>query len=401
MALAQRYKDYNEIRSKLTRESTKPIPSPSLRKRKHPASDPVTVVHTPIKRSKTLGGAHPSIIDPYDPPIAFLLSPSQQKSRIGPTPQRDGQILGMFDGLSSRGSKATPAKRTALGDGHTNIQMTPSKHQTPIKASTVKDGLRRTQSMGNLDVKATPSTQRIIASCTPGTGSAPRKLRFDDTPAFLRRDSLQVGKPKTAGGIDDDFPSFSPFASKMRRHTNGRSLSAIMQGMRDEEEERLDEEFDLMREMEDDEPIRAPPVPKILVEDSQAIEMPLGPDREIHSDENMSHEERDDTGAGKTTKTWKKRGQKRSTRHVKMRPNTAKWQPEAAWKGDDDDDEGGGDNAQDGTEAVKSAANAKEKPSVLTKAKRKISATAHANFRALKIRNKNSKFKRGGGRRNR
>ena len=213
--------------------------------------------------------------------------------------------------------------------------------------------------------------------------------------------------------LGDDLPSFSPFAARMRRQNSARSLSAIMQGLRQEEEERLDEELDLLNEMEDDDgpanglgPKKVS-APKILVQDSQAGGMSLGSDMYAEGlDALVSEEDEPTTNHEPSARKWKKRGQKRTTRHVKMRPNTAKWQPEAAWKGDNDEDdleEGGVDGAATNSRSTdstsKSGTETQGKTSTLSKAKRKISATAHANFRALKIRNKNSKFKKGGGRR--
>lgn len=92
----------------------------------------------------------------------------------------------------------------------------------------------------------------------------------------------------------------------------------MLQAMKKDEEDQLDEEADIMREMEMEEagisvPTK-PKVPEILVEDSQAP-MPLGPDRGLESDEDQ------DEGPllwadGKPRKAWKKKGLKRQTRRV-------------------------------------------------------------------------------------
>lgn len=119
-----------------------------------------------------------------------------------------------------------------------------------------------------------------------------------------------------------------------------------------------------------------------------------------------------------------------------MKPVVAKWKPEVEWKGGNDDEqekaeaeveetqivEGalgnkeGGDSGDRnweesleddelgaGDEEVRIASGRKkigtageEKEEEAPKKRKKIAATAHANFRALKIRNKQSKWKGGG-----
>ena len=332
----------------------------------------------------------------------------------------------MFDGLSSSSKSKTPLKRQALEILTPNVQATPSKKLTSQK-STHKDATK-------LDIKVTPSIRRITKSCTPGSRSTVRKLRFDDTPAFLRRDNQQDLIAINSGVTNQEAISWSPVAVRKFSNYSGRSLSAIVRGLRDLEDEQLDEELELMREMEGDGCSAAisRPVskPQILVEDIQASNMPLGPDRGPDSE----NEEADYVGEGKDRngkplKIRKKKGQKRTTRLISMRPNTSKWKPEQKWKGDDSDGEGEPhkkrtelgndpksdsregasinsipDDSNDSEDAVEGKQSRKTKcerksqdgkGSPPKKAKKKISATAHANFRALKIKNKNSKAKRG------
>lgn len=218
---------------------------------------------------------------------------------------------------------------------------------------------------------------------------------------------------------------------RLPRKPIGRGLSALVKGLRAMEEETLDEELDLLREMEEEEMgVVAGQgktvggggnrglVPKVLVEDSQQVEMPLGPDGE---GDDSSEEDGEAKGrGGRPAKVWKKKGQKRSTRKVVMRPSVAKWKPEKEWacgveaeaeegkvvretqtsnvKGGGVDEEEVGEAAsgyediEDGAKNGGKAGGEKKKK----KAPKKISATAHANFRALKIKNKQSKGKRGG-----
>ena len=330
----------------------------------------------------------------------------------------------MFDGLSNNINTETPSRRRTLGVIENNIQATPSKTRTPLKQSVEKDTLRRTQSLGTFDIKATPSIQRIIKSCTPGSRSSVRKLRFDDTPAFLRKDSLKARTSLDKGSVDEEETPWIPFATRVQRKPIGRSLSSIVKGLRDMQDEHLDEEMELVREMEGTEPAIPPrksaSAPTVLVEDSQIPEMRLGPDRAEASEDELAYEDEGDALLGKPAKSWRKKGQKRTTRRVDIRPNTAKWQPEPKWKGDESDSgefeadaipnstKRDNEGLTSGAEAPEIAAAASDgeheaprrgRPSTSTtkdplpKARRKISATAHANFRALKIKNRNSKGK--------
>lgn len=94
----------------------------------------------------------------------------------------------------------------------------------------------------------------------------------------------------------------------------------MIQSLKKQEEDRLDEEADIMREMEmEAEGIFVPRKPRIsdvLVEDSQAP-MALGPDRGIESEEDEDEKAEDGLNQnGQPRKVWKKRGQKRQTRRV-------------------------------------------------------------------------------------
>ena len=345
-------------------------------------------------------------------------------------------VLGLFDNLSSDSRSKTPSKRRApLATGAERIQETPSKHALlptgePGCVSTGKRHHRSPLSTSknfNLNHYQTPSACRIIKKVTPSSRGSVSKLRFDDTPAFLRRDSQRIFAGKENAGVDEDV-SWSQIAPrKLPKAYAGRGLSALVKGLRDMEEEKLDEELDMLREMEEgDAPAEKINQPKILVEDSQRPDMPLGPDGGLESDDEETFKNEGKGRDGKPLKIWKKKGQKRTTRRVAMKPNTAKWKPEPAWKGENESEvegeepiveesqvavqrpDGGkynpceeydsGIETEEGDDATaKPRVRAEEKKEgFATKVKKKIKATAHANFRALKIKNKQSKGKRVG-----
>lgn len=207
------------------------------------------------------------------------------------------------------------------------------------------------------------------------------------------------------------------------------------------EEAKLDEELDILREMEGGEESaqtnRAKDEARVCVKDSQVPDMPLGPDGQGDGEsedlEALEAEGKDRNG--RPLRVWKKKGQKRTTRRVTIKPNTAKWKPEPEWKGGKEEESEEDVAAVEETQLVPTAPVAEPEedverretddyisegfpdegePEDQTKGKgakqigkkketqkeppkergrKKISATAHANFRALKIKNKNSKAK--------
>lgn len=293
-----------------------------------------------------------------------------------------------------------------------------------------------------LDSFLTPSAQRIADRSTPGSRSGISKIQLDNTPSFLRRDSQRGWKEyQVQHGAENganDTVSWSPVAVRKRPRLASRGLSTLVKGLRDMEDEKLDEGLDMLREMEAaEDTIVAPDTmskpPTIVIKDSQVSDMPLGPDGVGASDDDLEEYENEGKGRdGKPLKVWKKKGQKRTTRKTNIKPNSAKWKPEPEWQGtrDDDGDAEGlaavaetqlvgvaekpleqpeeddnmsdleGDSGNEVQDTLKVKPKARDKPtksgSDAAPKVKKVSATAHANYRALKIKNKQSKAKRGG-----
>lgn len=234
-----------------------------------------------------------------------------------------------------------------------------------------------------------------------------------------------------------------------------RSLSSIVAGLRKIEDEALDEELDVLREMEMEEAGIAPPPKKAAptpvepeklavedgaeVEDSQLKELEPRPDRPVllggFDDENAYDSSADEQlDRGQPLRVYKKKGQKRTTRRSNLKPTRSKRPANAA--GDEEDEEevvletqadatkvAGGEEELDGLmsgsdfdeassdedEAEKKTAKAKKEKKAkdkkekdkkekdkgkgkekeegtVKKAVRKVKATAHANFKRLKLR---------------
>ena len=237
--------------------------------------------------------------------VSEILSP-QGPAFIGPTPQRDGIVLGLFDNLNAE----TPSKRRIIfGEIEPNVFQTPTKNDTEA-ASEASSASRTRGERTPLSVSRrnlfnqflTPKKRKLDEEGTPTSA-----LKGLATPAFLRRENV-LGRIEEA---DETTPRPAPW----KRRGMVRSLSAMIKDMRKDEDDRLDEEADIMRELEmEEQGILAPARPRVYqvqVEDSQVV-MPLGPDRGLESEE---EEEEEELGRnGQPRKVWKKKGLKRQTR---------------------------------------------------------------------------------------
>lgn len=121
-----------------------------------------------------------------------------------------------------------------------------------------------------------------------------------------------------------------------------RSFSAIIQDLKNQEEERMEDEWDVLDELEAEENGTAAPKKKaeqVQVSDSQLVVMPLGPDRA--PDESESEEEIALGTNGLPRKVYKKKGLKRQTRKANIKPvlHKPKKAADMEEKADVDDDE--------------------------------------------------------------
>ncbi|RHZ57945.1 DNA replication regulator sld2 [Aspergillus turcosus] len=345
--IAAKYKEYSRLKA-LESSSGNPDNPKSVqleerpKKRKHSSKDgPDTVQNasTPRKTAKgafetpsknRISSSHPSQVDPYISPTALrrLFSPSTHrtplKTAIGPTPQRDGKALGLFDLLSeSGGSTATPSADRVASVRTANVQ-TPSKRKTmDTIMEEDEEGEEESPRPGRTPASsgkkwmlsalfATPTTLRYSAmvedhSRIEGPQANPEGTVNDvtgsETPSFLRRS--HSARYATAHSANTD--GLSPIAVRKPPQFVGKGLSALVQGLRDMEEERLEDELDVLREIEAEQAAL-----NVEVADSQ-------------------------TPAGNIGRPWKKKGQKRTTRRVRMKPVISK--PTSKPQGSTSDDE--------------------------------------------------------------
>jgi DNA replication regulator SLD2 len=461
--IAQKYKDYNRIRDILSgkepaKPSTrKPSSSPqrsASKKRKHephPIQTPskrLAVASTPSKTS-----LHPANLDPYDSPsvVRNLFTPSHNRV-YGPTPQKDGKVLGLFDLLSEKDVDSPSRRDDGMVVSDTTHFATPRK---PTGRAVSPDSIRHDRTPASsgkrymLDTFATPLKNKDLNEQGGRTPSSVSKLQFA-TPSFLRRGSTRTILPAiTESG---DTTSLSPEMVRLPRKPLFRGLSSIVANLRKIEEENADEDLEALREMEMEElggPSMSKPVTKsesqatVLVGDSQMPTLLGGFDDEGKYD-SEPEELQNAAGEGQPTKSYKKRGQKRTTRRVVMKPVFIKKdalgvQPQAGLRSSspeglhDDDDRGddyaaeeavpetqfenptledihgGNYNSDSESEYTASEGGTRYRRDDQTrkfkkvtqadgtiKKIRRVAATAHANFKALKLRNSGSKGTRHG-----
>ncbi|KAJ5965545.1 hypothetical protein N7481_012259 [Penicillium waksmanii] len=344
--IAQKYKEYGQIKNleaKLNRKQkqncqNRSPKSENMRRHQVQQMRPPNST-TPRKSSKGLFATprhsrsektHPSNLDPYDSPSTFrklfsprthvqnLPAPSPLKAAIGPTPQRDGKTLGLFDLLSESGgsNNATPPvnrQKDALAAGF----QTPSKPKTfdPIKEAPEEEeeeeSSRITRTPASTtkqfylaNLFATPTTMRyaamveaddekeVQASANLKSNAHSPETNHSATPSFLRRSN----SGRYPAPSNKDGSGLSPIKSRQPGRFHGKGLSTIVQGLRDMEEERLDAEeeqmdddWEMMRELEGEADGFSYPVPE------------ANPPQEAQ-------------------RPYKKKGQKRTTRRVIMRP---------------------------------------------------------------------------------
>lgn len=353
-----------------------------------------------------------------------LFSPATVTS-LGPTPQRDGRVLGLFDLLVEREigtpSKEEMGKRSEVrGEMSGHLVVTPRKRAAGSEETTPRLGRTPMSSSKRqlLDTFMTPLKKKD-SNTGARTPSSVSKLQLE-TPQFLKRHAL----PTVDENGKDQFDDLAPL--RLPRKPLGRGLSEIVASLRRDEEDRLDDDLEALREAEAGDTDLPPQIGKpmeedMLVKDSQPGRPLLGgfDDEGLYdSDEHVVNRD------GRPLPIFKKKGQKRTTRRVNMKPTWSKrpTTTEQSHGGQDNEEVvpetqvAGDAPPQDGLDADSDFEDEMPAPSVRTGAKkaasakegtgkkivRKVNELAHANFRRLKLRNHgakggpghNSKFRR-------
>ncbi|KFY14968.1 hypothetical protein V491_05841 [Pseudogymnoascus sp. VKM F-3775] len=313
-----------------------------------------------------------------------------------------------------------------------------------------------------LDTFVTPLKRRRgsdggSAKKTSLTPSSVSKLNLS-TPSFLRRDN-RVGALEAIS--EDAADALSPPAPRMPKRTLVRGLSSMLASLREMQEEALDDDLDALREMESGPPppnagpkqaLPKPQAPKlqesVQVGDSQQLsDFPFidFPDLDFNNDgkdEENALGEKEQAIADRDSQlpVYKKKGQKRTTRKVNIKPvrTRAPAQEVApmAYSDDEDDEYGAGQDdtqerdtqnpdlipdTQEGFEAgslplykaVRNFDSGSENSTQYTASeggtrykrskqkttgrKHKVGAQAHTNYKRMKLKNSGAKGGRLGG----
>ncbi|KAI0189094.1 DNA replication/checkpoint protein [Xylaria flabelliformis] len=421
-SIASKYKKYNHVRDVLAGKQPATPPRPRKRTSENDPSQ-----QTPSKRPKSVWT--PSRVRTIDvddgifqtPSSRILFSPAMPTS-IGPTPQKNGRILGMFD-LLEENNENQPPNGDLVGK-NSRLQATPSKRPAGEMDDLKLGRTPMSSSKRNmLNTFMTPSKRKHDNPLGARTPSSVSKLHLA-TPTFLRR------APMPTVNEDGDYLS-PPAPLRLPRKPLGRSLSSVVAGLRKLEEEKLDDELEALHEMENETdsssvPKPAMPVskasPEILEPDTQGPQLLGGFDDDgLYDSPTEETKGRD----GQPLRVYKKKGQKRTTRRVNMRPTRAK-PPQAPMKDDagseigqddedgevvpetqfdpsksiegladiDSDSEFNASDAEDETlerKQLKKTAKKEKKEGKIKKAARKVNELAHANFKRLKLKNTGSK----------
>lgn len=411
-AKAQKYKDYNKLRDIIAGKLVPPPDTSASKQKYDKRKSDVAPAGTPMKRAKHAETPSKRLAPPNggeymnSPAVSRKLFSPAPVTSVGPTPQRDGKVLGLFDLLVEREFKS-PLKGTTASS-----HATPSKRRGSLSEDATANLGRTPSSTSKRKLFSTPMKKRDGQNMA-GTPTSVSKLQFD-TPAFLKRHSLPTL---------DENTTFDAPPLRLPRKPLVRGLSEIVASLRKVEEEALDDDLEALREAEAEAeaelggPIQPPTRPQnpeprrdILEPDSQAKQLPLGgfDDEGRYDSATEDAVDRD----GRPMKVFKKKGQKRTTRRANMRPVRTKRPTNLAEGNESDKDEddqgtipdtqaqtGRSDVAgesddefqnEDDTPDAKAKKPVK-KEGVVKKAARKVNQLAHANFHRLKLRNNGAK----------
>ncbi|KAF8461055.1 DNA replication/checkpoint protein [Kalaharituber pfeilii] len=300
---------------------------------------------------------------------------SKDGETVGPTPQKTGKVLGLFEShINSSPLKSKASVRKALEETHntgTDAVTSPSKgdscFETPRKRKLHDDDVVDSPSSARVASSTTNSVHRSHASTIIVDGETPKKRRAPThdmftTPTFLRRSSSRV---------DSGIVS-SPPVPQLMKCGLVKGLSSLVADLRKMQDDTLDEEMDNLREIEREIMSRGkkPQFPKstagkegnvtptkgLFGEADGSVE---GPGIADLTGQDACHYEEETTAEGEKApvRIWKKKGLKRQTRRVKMRPVRNKPTSTIAQKDDDDEDSDAEDDkpANAGKEKFESA----------------------------------------------
>ncbi|KAG0644220.1 DNA replication/checkpoint protein [Tuber brumale] len=396
--ISTKYKEYSKLRTSSSTAASRPTTSNPKPK---PGHTPSTTkgIHDPFasaKPDKSTASTRKKAADIFKTPTKPQLTSADQqeiydsplslrrtrlfgnraRDSVGPTPQKTGKVLGLFESF-------------------VDIEVTPKKTKDRISASPVSTRKAGDANGGGSNEGGEFATPRKRKAEEISVGSAKKRGEEEfTTPTFLRRDSSRF----------QPLVETPPVPLPMRPV---RGLSSMVAELRKMEDEAIEEEFaddeEAMKEMEalGGEPTLPPPKQRDEELEVGIGDLPPGAfAEEAIVDENE--------GEDKDKPKWKKKGLKRQTKRTIMRPITTKPQempqeedpppdpadaelPPAGYEDDEDLS-----NIESEDEHTSKKAMVDKGKTVVKKVVRKVKATANANFRRLNIRGQGTKARGGG-----
>lgn len=370
--IAKKYKEYSKLRDGLAGRIgcglAEVVGSPTHERKRSRKENFSPKIHTP-NRDSHKDSPQLGLNEPCD--ATCSLSPRPLLSAIGPTPQRDGKVLGLFDLLSSSQSSSATSrtKKRKIDDLSWAIALAPSGAETPSRqqlrsqtalgqeptpqvsnenncsktysrtpvsegkkfmlsqfsttpdipryASTVADPTEK--SIHGIQNPQNVSSQDSTDVPTPTQSQFKNKFIPDSTPGYLRRTSSFRDRLISATGITGASDKFSKTLDRdinQRRPSHQRpmplpkKLSQMVQNLRNLEDSMFEDDLDALREIENEDceaSIRSDPW------DGEAICMP-------GNEENISPS----NSTYYLPVKLQKKGQKRTTRKTIIRPTKIK-----------------------------------------------------------------------------
>ncbi|KAK6505253.1 DNA replication regulator sld2 [Arthrobotrys musiformis] len=313
--MAARYSEYQKLKKQLgldNSQTTKaqPLSEPgTITPRKPPARTSQTPLKTPSNPFFFTPTSRPELQGSHCSPSASAVRQLKwmKKGYVSPTPQKNGKVLGLFDRLP--GMTPTPPKRPReVQDDATLAKLTDSAKKSRTVHSPTFDDSDGEDAYVPLD-PTTPSRKRRYEFQTPlskknkgGMSGEPDPF---STPAIFRQHSLTFELKENGSPLTPEVKQFLP----NRMIGKVKPLSALVRELREMQEEE-DPGLEVLRELERGE---LNPTKAVDLEKSQPTTVDPFPESEAQT--------RDpDAENPPRQPVYKKKGLKRQTKRVKIRP---------------------------------------------------------------------------------
>lgn len=282
-----------------------------------PASASVHVFATPK--------AQASPVQPNFETPTIALKKWEIKGYVSPTPQKNGKVIGILDGLPTH--TPSPAKRKR--DAQDAALMGELTDLSSKKAKVVAKG-EESESEDDyipLDPTTPSNRKRRYLIQTPVskklnlTAKRPESPDPFATPVFFKRHHYDFEYKDNGSPVTPDIKRFMPPA----RHAKIKTLSAMIQEMREAEANEEDEGMDVLREMEQAELNPAGSASNLtnansITQASSKLDVTKDVILSDKVDENTATTESvSQNVSGPTARVYKKKGAKRQTKRVKRK----------------------------------------------------------------------------------